>query len=265
MENPNLIEISDITDKGVDIFGALSERQLRVRHPDLFIAETPNVIMRALEAGCRPYALLCDKAHITDPIRRIIDLCPPGTPIYTADKATLGALRGVEVMRGVICALYRPDRPVLDDILRGARRVVVLDGVCDAANVGAIFRSAAALGADAVLVTDTTCDPLNRRAVRVSMGTVFQVNWGWIADPAVFRDYGFKTAALALKNDSVTLEDKCLLSEERLALVLGEEGYGLSADRIARADYTVCIPMCNGVDSLNVAATASIAIYALTR
>lgn len=265
MPDHNIIEISDITDKGVDIFGALSERQLRTSWPDLFIAETPNVIMRALESGCRPYALLCDKNHITDRITKIFDLCPTGTPIYLSDKATMASLRGVEVMRGAICALYRLKRPQLKEILEDAKRVVILDGVCDATNVGAIFRSAAALGADAVLVTDTTCDPLNRRAVRVSMGTVFQVKWGWISDPSKVQEFGFKTAALALKDNSVTLENDRLLSESRLALILGEEGYGLSDDRIARADYTVCIPMCHGVDSLNVAATASIAIYAITR
>lgn len=256
-------EITDITQEGVEIFGALTEKSLRTSHPELFIAESPKVIMRALEGGWEPVSLLCEKKHIEGDASGIIAMCPAEMPVYTGDRSVLSALTGYTLTRGVLCAMRRRRLPDISEICHDAHRVVILDEVCDATNVGAIFRSAAALGMDAVLVTRTGCDPLNRRAARVSMGTVFQIPWTWIESPDDVKKFGIKTVALALRRESVSLEDERLRSEQRLALILGTEGDGLSERAITNADYTVKIPMHHNVDSLNVAAASAVACYAL--
>ncbi|MBD5222367.1 MAG: RNA methyltransferase [Bacteroidales bacterium] len=258
-----LHEIENLDQEGVDIFGALTEKRLRTTHPDIFIAESPKVIIRALEAGLRPLSMLCERKHIEGDAAGIIALCPPDMALYTGERELLANLTGYTLTRGVLCAFRRREMPSAEDICRDARRVVIMDKVCDATNVGAIFRSAAALGMDAVLMTRGSCDPLNRRALRVSMGTVFQIPWTWIESPDEVKKYGMKTVALALRRESVMLEDNLLKSEPRLALILGTEGDGLSEDAITQADYTVKIPMHHGVDSLNVAAASAVACYAL--
>ena len=270
----NIIEIRDLSLPELAPFVRLTEAQLRSRRdPEqgLFIAESPKVITRALDAGCVPVSLLTERKHITGQAREIVDRCAE-IPVYTADSEVLTSLTGYNLHRGVLCAMRRPALPDAETLCAGARRVAVLEAVADTTNIGAIFRSAAALGIDAVLVTPSCCDPLNRRAVRVSMGTVFQVPWTQIGADASqwphpglerLRAMGFKTAAMALRDDSVSIDDPGLAAEERLAILLGTEGDGLAADTIAACDYTVRIPMAAGVDSLNVAAASAVAFWEL--
>ncbi len=272
-----MAKIFEITDPGqpeLDLFCRLTEAQLRNRlEPEkgVFIAESPTVIGLALDAGCEPLALLTERKFIEGKAAGIIDRCS-GVPIYTGEREVLAGLTGYELTRGVLCAMRRPAPRDFREIAAGARRVAVLENVVDSTNVGAIIRSAAALGIDAVLLTPSCCDPLNRRAVRVSMGTVFQIPWAYIGeDPARWpnpgltwlRELGFKTAAMALREDSVSIDDAGLTAEPKLAIVLGTEGTGLTSRTIADCDYTVRIPMQHGVDSLNVAAASAVAFWEL--
>ena len=270
----NIITISDFSDPRLDLFARLTEGQLRRRQESeqgIFIAESPKVIERALNGGYTPVALLMEQKNIEGDGAPIIARCPE-VPVYTASRQVLEALTGFALTRGVLCAMERRALPTVEELLQNARRVAVLEGIVDPTNVGAIFRSAAALNMDAVLVTPTCCDPLYRRAVRVSMGTVFQVPWTKIGDdhtqwphPGLERlqALGFKTAAMALRDDSVSIDDAGLLSEDKLAIVLGTEGDGLANDTIANCDYTVKIPMSHEVDSLNVAAASAVAFWQL--
>ena len=270
----NIITISDFSDPRLDLFARLTDGQLRRRQESeqgIFIAESPKVIERALNGGYTPLALLMEQKHIEGDGAPIIARCPE-VPVYTADRQVLEALTGFALTRGVLCAMERRALPTVEELLQNARRVAVLEGIVDPTNVGAIFRSAAALNMDAVLVTPTCCDPLYRRAVRVSMGTVFQVPWTKIGDdhtqwphPGLERlqALGFKTVAMALREDSVSIDDTGLLSEDKLAIVLGTEGDGLANDTIANCDYTVKIPMSHEVDSLNVAAASAVAFWQL--
>jgi len=271
---PNIIEITDFHAPELDVFARLTEAQLRSRlEPEkgVFIAESPKVIVRALDAGCEPKALLMERKHIEGQAKDLIARCGE-IPVYTADREVLASLTGYEMTRGILCAMARPKLPTVEALCANARRVAVLEGIVDTTNVGAIFRSAAALHMDAVLLTPTCCDPLNRRAARVSMGTVFQVPWTRIGEdhtqwpqPGLRRlqELGFKTAALALTDDSVSIDDEKLMAEDKLAVILGTEGDGLSARTIADCDYTVKIPMSHGVDSLNVAAASAVAFWQL--
>ncbi len=272
---PHIIEINDLSDPALDVFARLTQAQLRSRlEPEkgVFIAESPKVIARALDAGLLPLSLLMERRKIEGPAQEILARCPADTPVYTADRDILTALTGYQLTRGVLAAFHRPAMPGVEVLCRDARRVAVLENIVDSTNIGAIFRSAAALHIDAVLVTPSCCDPLCRRAVRVSMGTVFQVPWtrigaepaDWpIAGLARLKALGFKTAALALTDRSVSIDDPALMAEPRLALVLGTEGDGLTADTIAHCDYTARIPMSHGVDSLNVAAASAVAFWQL--
>lgn len=231
------------------------------------IVESPKVIRVALDAGMQPLALLCERRHIEGDAADIIARCPEDMPVYTGERDTLASLTGYTLTRGVLCAMRRPKAPAVESVCRDARRVAVIDGVVDTTNIGAIFRSAAALGIDAVLLTPESCDPLNRRAIRVSMGSVFLVPWTWIGSP--YNDelhrLGFRSAAMALRDDSVSIADPVLLSEPKLAIILGTEGDGLSDRAISSADYVVRIPMAHGVDSLNVAAASAVAFWELTK
>lgn len=261
-----IIEITSLSQSELDIFSNLTEAQLRNRlEPEkgVFIAESPKVIKVALDAGYEPIALLCERKHIEGDAAEIIRRCG-NIPIYTGERALLATLTGYTLTRGVLCAMRRPLPKSVDDICKNARRVVVIDGVVDTTNIGAIFRSAAALGIDAVLLTPNSCDPLNRRAVRVSMGSVFLVPWTWIETPiSNLRELGFRTAAMALSENSVPIDNPKLMAEPRLAIIMGTEGDGLPHETIAEADYVVRIPMSHGVDSLNVAAAAAIAFWQL--
>lgn len=263
-----IIEINDFAAPELDIYARLTEAQLRNRrHPEdgLFIAESPKVILRALDAGYEPVSLLMERRHLEGQGAEVIRRCD--VPVYTADDGVLKELTGYEMTRGILCALWRKALPSVAEVLKKARRVAVLESIVDPTNVGAIFRSAAALGMDAVLVTPSCCDALARRSVRVSMGTVFQIPWTvtgpWPEDLATLKELGFKTAALALCDDSVSLDDARLRQEEKLAFILGTEGDGLKAQTIAGCDYTVKIPMLHGVDSLNVAAAGAVAFWEL--
>ena len=270
----NIIEINNFAAPELDAFARLTEAQLRSRqNPEnsLFIAESPKVIDRALNAGYEPVSLLMERKHIEGQASGIIARCG-SIPVYTADRDVLAELTGYELTRGVLCAMRRRPLPAVEELCANARRIAVLEGIVDPTNVGAIFRSAAALNIDAVLVTPTCCDPLYRRVVRVSMGTVFQVPWTRIGEdhtqwpqPGIdrLRQLGFKTAAMALSDDSVSIEDESLCGEEKLAIILGTEGDGLSARTIADCDYTVRIPMSHEVDSLNVAAASAVAFWQL--
>ena len=261
-----IIEITSLSDPGADIFSTLTEAQLRNRlEPEkgMFIAESPKVINVALDAGATPIALLCERRHIEGDAREIIARAGD-IPVYTGSRELLAELTGYTLTRGVLCAMRRRPLPTVADICRDARRVVVIDSVVDTTNIGAIFRSAAALGIDGVLLTRGSCDPLNRRAVRVSMGSVFLVPWTWIDGPLTqLRDYGFKTVAMALRDNSVSLDDPALCAEPRLAIIMGTEGDGLADRVIDTADYIVRIPMAHGVDSLNVAAASAVAFWQL--
>lgn len=263
-----VIEIQSLDHPGVEVFSTLTEAQLRNRldpQRGIFIAESPKVIRVALDAGHVPVALLCERRHLTgdaaDILARVGDI-----PVYTGERDLLARLTGYTLTRGVLCAMRRPVSPAVDDVCREARRVVVIHGVVDATNIGAIFRSAAALGIDAVLLTTDSCDPLNRRAVRVSMGSVFLVPWTWVEQPlACLHGLGFRTAAMALTGRSIPLDAPVLKEEPRLALVMGTEGDGLPRETIAGADYVVRIPMAHGVDSLNVAAASAVAFWELRK
>lgn len=263
-----IIEIASLGDPRVEMFGALTEAQLRNRlEPEkgIFIAESPKVINVALNAGYEPLAMLCEKRHIAGDAAQLIARCGD-IPVYTGERELLSQLTGYVLTRGVLCAMRRPQAPTIEDVCRDGRRIVVIDGVVDTTNIGAIFRSAAALGIDAVLLTRNSCDPFNRRAVRVSMGSVFLVPWTWMDDDLEsLHQYGFKTAAMALSDDSIPLDSPSLAAEERLAIVMGTEGDGLPHETIARADYVVRIPMSHDVDSLNVAAAAAVAFWELRR
>ena len=273
---PNIIEITDFHAPELDPYARLTQNQLRNRlEPEkgIFIAESPKVIATALDAGYEPLSLLMERRHIEGDAQPILSRCG-GIPVYTAERETLARLTGFELTRGVLCAMRRPRLPSVEEVCARARRVAVLEGIVDHTNVGAIFRSAAALGIDAVLVTPTCCDPFCRRAVRVSMGTVFQIPWTFIGEKQEdwiengirrLHGLGFQTAALALSDDSVSIDDKRLREEKKLAIILGTEGDGLAEQTIAECDYTVKIPMTHGVDSLNVAAASAVAFWELGR
>lgn len=266
----NIIEIENLSHPGTEVYFRLTEAQLRSRrHPEdgIFIAESPKVIERALNAGYQPLSLLMERRHIEGDAKGIIERCGE-IPVYTADRALLTELTGYELTRGVLCAMRRPPLPRVEELCVSAKRVAVLEGIVDTTNIGAIFRSAAALGIDAVLLTPTCCDPLNRRAARVSMGTVFQVPWTYFDQwpeqgLAQLRSLGFKTAAMALSDHSVSIDHPALKEEAKLAIVLGTEGDGLADQTIASCDYTVRIPMAHQVDSLNVAAAGAVAFWEL--
>ena len=264
----NIITLTSLDAPELDVYARLTQAQLRNRlEPEkgLFIAESPKVIGTALDAGLAPVSFLMEERHITGDAAPLLARFPD-VPVYTAERELLERLTGYTLTRGVLCAMRRPapKRPV--DVIMGAKRIAVLEGVVDATNIGAIFRSAAALGMDAVLLSPTCCDPLTRRAVRVSMGTVFQLPWAtfdtWPAGGmALLQGAGFKTCAMALRDDSLTLGDERLNSLDKLAIVLGAEGDGLANGTIAACDYTVRIPMAHGVDSLNVAAASAVAFW----
>lgn len=265
-----IIEIDDLSLPELDIYARLTEAQLRNRlesDKGIFIAESTKVIGTALDAGYVPLSLLMERKHVKGQSKAIIERCGD-IPVYTADREVLAALTGYTLTRGILCAFRRPCLPTVERICSTARRIAVLEGVVDSTNIGAIFRSAAAMGIDAVLLSPTCCDPLCRRAVRVSMGTVFQVPWTYIdewqqAGADILRALGFKTAAMALTDNAVRIDDPALSAEQKLAIVLGTEGDGLADTTIARCDYTVTIPMKNGVDSLNVAAAGAVAFWQL--
>lgn len=271
---PNIVEVTDLTRPELDVFTRLTEAQLRNRlEPEkgIFIAESPKVIARALDAGCVPVSLLMERRHIDGDAADIIARCS-GVPVFTAEREVLAKLTGFALTRGVLCAMRRPKLPSVEELCADAHRVAVLEGIVDPTNVGAIFRSAAALHMDAVLVTPTCCDPLYRRAARVSMGTIFQVPWTRIGDKASdwphpglerLNALGFQTAAMALSDRAIGIEDSVLKEADKLAIVLGTEGDGLAEETIARCDHTVCIPMSHGVDSLNVAAASAVAFWEL--
>lgn len=261
-----IIEIKSLDEPGVEVFGTLTEAQLRNRQDaenGVFIAESPKVICIALQAGYEPLSLLCERRHIEGDAADIIRACPAGMPVYTGSRELLARLTGYTLTRGVLCAMRRKPEPPLEQVLENARRVCVIDGVCDTTNIGAIFRSAAALGIDAVLLTRSSCDPLNRRAIRVSMGTIFLVPWTWLDTYEQLRHLGFRTAAMALTDNSIPLSDPILKQQERLAVIMGTEGDGLPQQTIDGADFTVRIPMSHQVDSLNVAAAAAVAFWEL--
>ena len=261
-----IYEISSIQDPRVAAFATMTETQLRNRlnaEQGLFIAESPKVIRVALQAGYEPMALLCEQRHIEGDAADIIK-AHPEMPVYTGSRDLLSQLTGYTLTRGVLCAMRRKPEPRLEDILKDACRVCVIDSVCDTTNIGAIFRSAAALGIDSVLLTRSSCDPLNRRSIRVSMGTVFLVPWTWLNNYQQLHDLGFKTAAMALTDKSISLSDPILKQQHRLAIIMGTEGEGLPQKTIEDADYTVRIPMFHQVDSLNVAAAAAVAFWELS-
>lgn len=263
----NIKEVTDFSDPELDIYARLTEVQLlNRREPDKgsFIAESPKVIERALNAGCVPISFLMETRHVENQAKQLIARCGD-IPVFTAELDVLTQLTGFKLTRGMLCAMYRPKLPTVEDICKNARRVAVLEDVMNPTNVGAIFRSAAALGIDAVVLTSASSDPLYRRSIRVSMGTVFQVPWTYLGEGGIseLRRLGFKTAAMALKSDSLPIYDPRLAKIDKLAIVLGTEGDGLAAGTIADCDYTVLIPMSHGVDSLNVAAASAVAFYQL--
>nr|WP_044655030.1 RNA methyltransferase [Bacteroides acidifaciens] len=261
-----IIEISSLSHPGVEVFSTLTEIQLRNRiEPDkgIFIVESPKVIRRALDAGYEPLAILCEQKHIIGDAADIIERCGE-LPVYTGSRELLAELTGYVLTRGVLCAMRRPVSRSMEEVCQEARRIVVIDSVVDATNIGAIFRSAAALGIDAVLLTRNSCEPLNRRAVRVSMGSVFFVPWTWMdGSLSELKNLGFRTAAMALTDNSISIDNPILAVEPKLAIVMGNEGDGLPCETIAEADYVVRIPMSHGVDSLNVAAAAAVAFWQL--
>ena len=269
-----IIEITDFTAPELDVYARLTEAQLLNREEPakgMFIAESPKVIERALDAGCVPVSLLMERKHIESQAKDVIARCGD-IPVYTSNLDILTKLTGFQLTRGVLCAMRRPQLPSVEDAVKNARRIAILENVMNPTNVGAIFRSAAALGMDAVLLTPGCSNPLYRRAARVSMGTVFQIPWTFIGSEMAdwpeagmqkLRELGFKTAAMALRDDSVSIDDPKLLAEEKLAIILGSEGDGLTNDTIADCDYTVRIPMYHDVDSLNVAAASAVAFWQL--
>jgi tRNA G18 (ribose-2'-O)-methylase SpoU len=270
-----IIQLTDLSAPEVDVYARLTEAQLRnKRHPEqgLFIAESAKVIGHALDEGVDPVSFLMEERQLAG-AESLLSRCP-NVPVYTASRSVLEGLTGYALTRGILCAMRRPKPKTVEEVCTGASRIAVLEGIVDPTNVGAILRSAAALNMDGVLLTPTCCDPLHRRAVRVSMGTVFQIPWARIGDsPADWpekglgqlRSLGFHTAAMALCEDSLDVSDPKLLSAQRLAVVLGTEGDGLAKSTIAQCDDTVCIPMAHGVDSLNVAAASAVAFYQLSQ
>ena len=276
---PNIIEITDFNAPELDVYARLSENQLINRaEPDkgLFIAESPKVIERALNAGYIPVSLLLEQKHVNGEAKDIIKRCGD-IPVFTAEFDILAQLTGFQLTRGVLCAMRRPKLPTVEEVCSNARRIAVLENVMNPTNVGAIFRSAAALNMDAVLLTSACSNPLYRRASRVSMGTVFQIPWTYLdtipekiesgkypkSDLSILKKLGFKTAAMALSDEAVTIDNPQLMAEDKLAIVLGTEGDGLASSTISDCDYTVCIPMSHGVDSLNVAAASAVAFWQL--
>ena len=266
----SIIEIQNFSDPALDLYARLTENQLLNRaDPEnaLFIAESPLVIGRALDAGCKPVSFLMERQHIEGKGREILARCCQDVPVYTAEESVLAQLTGFHLTRGMLCAMRRPKLPSVEEVCRSARRIVVLENVMNPTNIGAIFRSAAALGMDAVLLTCAGSDPLYRRASRVSMGNVFLIPWTYLPEEGdwtqLLRSFGFRTVAMALRDDSVRLDDPRLAAEEKLAIVMGTEGDGLASTTIASCDYTVKIPMYHGVDSLNVAAASAVAFYEL--
>ena len=261
-----IVEVKSLTQPGLEVFSTLTEAQLRNKlepRKGIFIAESPKVIQVALDNHYEPLSLLCERRHIKGDAASIIAQCGD-IPVYTGDRELLANLTGYQLTRGVLCAFRRPVLGSVADICRNTRRIVVIDGVVDTTNIGAIFRSAAAMGIEAVLLTRNSCDPLNRRAVRVSMGSVFLVPWTWLDAPLPsLHELGFKTAAMALSEDSVSIDNPQLMAEPQLAIVMGTEGDGLPKQTIAEADYVVRIPMHHQVDSLNVAAAAAVAFWQL--
>lgn len=273
---PQIIEITDFLDPALDLYARLSEGQLLNRHqPEqgIFIAESPKVVERALNAGCRPISLLCEKKHIEGQAKEIIERIG-NVPVYTAEFDVLTKLTGFKLTRGILCAMHRPALPSVSSLLKDARRIAILEDIMNPTNIGAIFRSAAALGIDAILLTGACSDPLYRRAIRVSMGTVFQIPWTFfdtdgLTWPKEGMDYlkscGFQTAAMALRQDTIDINDPSLSNIEKLAVILGTEGDGLSQETISSCDHTIKIPMAHGVDSLNVAAASAIAFWELCK
>lgn len=262
-----IIEITSLNHPGAEIFSTLTEAQLRKEYEPgqgIFIAESPKVINVALDAGYIPVAMMCEERHIEGDAAHIIARCG-AIPVYTGKRELLAGLTGYTLTRGVLCAMQRPTHPTVGDICRNAKRVVVIEGVVDTTNIGAIFRSAAALGIDAVLLTRNSCDPLNRRAVRVSMGSVFLVPWTWIESATHLKEHGFTTAAMALTDNSIPIDSPILATIPKLAIIMGTEGDGLPASSIEAADHVVRIPMSHNVDSLNVAAAAAVAFWELRK
>ncbi len=271
---PNIIEITNFDAPELDVYAKLTENQLLNRHePEkgLFIAESPKVVERALDAGYLPVSLLLERKHINGEASNVVARCKD-IPIYTADFDVLTKLTGFQLTRGVLCAMRRPALPSVPEVCKDAHRIVILENVMNPTNVGAIFRSAAALNFDAVLLTPACSNPLYRRAIRVSMGTVFQIPWTYLgnevsgntpSDLNMLQELGFKTVAMALTEKSIRIDDTRLAAEDKLAVILGTEGDGLADCTIANCDYTVCIPMAHGVDSLNVAAASAIAFWQL--
>mgnify|MGYP003289300817 CR=1 FL=1 len=271
-----IVRVKDLNENGVKIFANLTERELRnsfEKKGGFFIAESPNVIDRALTAGYEPLSFLMEEKHITGDAAFLIEKCPD-IPVYTAPRAVLETLTGFKLTRGVLCAFKRKDPPTFETVCKNARRIAVLENIADTSNLGAIFRSAAALGIDAVLLTPESADPFNRRCLRVSMGNVFLVPWARIGDDAGFwpkegmnalKKMGFKTLSMALRNNSVNIDDPVLYNEEKLAILLGTEGDGLLTETINSSDYVAKIPMKEGVDSLNVAAAASVIFWELRK
>ena len=274
---PEIIELTDLDEREeLQLYTSLNEAQLlHYYEPNggIFIAESPKVIERALDAGCQPVSFLMEKKHVQTQGREILERCPD-VPVYVAKPEILAQVTGYQLTRGMLCAMKRPDLLPVEEVCKHAKRIAILENVVNPTNVGAIFRSAAALGMDAVLLTGGCADPFYRRAIRVSMGTVFQIPWTYVEGKtcawpeeglSCLRKMGFKTAAMALKKESVSIDDENLLAEEKLAVILGTEGDGLATDTIADCDYTVLIPMAHGVDSLNVAAASAVAFWELGR
>lgn len=273
----NIHHVHSLNDEGMDIFASLTDAQLtdnKLSGQGLFIAESCKVIHVALNAGYEPVALLTEEKHLYGYAKELVDriVAMPGKadmPIYVGEREILHEITGFTLSRSVVCAMRRKPQPSLEEVLDGAHRVVVIDGVVDTTNIGAIFRSAAALDIDAVLLTPSACDPLNRRAVRVSMANIFLMPWTWLPllndYPSLLRKHGFTTAAMALSDDSISLDDPILKTIDRIAIVMGTEGDGLPKETIAACDYTVRIPMAHGVDSLNVAAASAVAFWELRK
>lgn len=270
----NIIEITDFEAPELDIYARLTEVQLLNRHePEkgIFIAESPKVIERALDAGCEPISFLVERKHIEGQAKELIARCHE-FPVYTADFEVLTQLTGFQLTRGMLCAMRRPLLPSVEEICADAHRIAILENIMNPTNIGAIFRSAAALNIDAILLTPACSNPLYRRSIRVSMGTVFQIPWTFIGNEDTpwpqagiekLKSLGFKTAAMALSDHSISIDNPCLMEEEKLAIILGTEGDGLSDCTISDCDYTVRIPMSHGVDSLNVAAASAVAFWQL--
>lgn len=262
-----VVEITSSDDPRLAVYRSLTEAQLRTSGSSghgILIAESPKVIQTALASGYVPVSLLCERRHITGDAAEIIAQFPDNTPVYTGKREILTSITGYTLTRGVLCAMRRPQMPDASEIIRGKRLICVIDGVCDTTNIGSIFRAAAALDIDAILLTPTSCDPFNRRSIRVSMGTVFRIPWTWLNSPvSSLKELGFTTAALALRENAIALNDLEIAEGEKIAVIFGTEGDGLSDGVIREADKTVIIPMHNGVDSLNVASAAAITFWTL--